>query len=103
MLLLLVLGKLEVLVVLVVLKELVVFVGGIFERVESPNFLAQKKDLKILKTKSKMHLHFRVLHSIIPLVQYIPQFAVWPKLCSTIISVQYIQQCAELPKVCSTS
>ena len=32
MLLLLVLGMLEVLVVLVMLKELVVFVGGIFER-----------------------------------------------------------------------
>ena len=38
MLLLLVLGMLEVLVVLVVLKELVVFVGGIFERVKSQNF-----------------------------------------------------------------
>ena len=35
MLLLLVLGMLEVLVVLVVLEELVVFVGGIFERVKS--------------------------------------------------------------------
>ena len=34
-----VLGMLEVLVVLIVLKELVVFVEGIFERVESPNFL----------------------------------------------------------------
>ena len=64
--------------VLVVLKELVVFVGGIFERVKSPNFFWGKiieskkktfgapKDLKILKTKSKIHLYFRVLHSIIP-------------------------------------
>ena len=34
----LVLGMLELLVVRVVLKELVVFVGGIFERVKSPNF-----------------------------------------------------------------
>ena len=38
MLLLLELGMLEVLVVLVVLEELVVFVGGIFERVESKDF-----------------------------------------------------------------
>ena len=38
MLLLLVMGILEVLVVLVLLKELVVFVRGIFERVKSPNF-----------------------------------------------------------------
>ena len=38
MLLLLVLGMLEVLVVLVVLKELMVFVGDIFEKVKSPNF-----------------------------------------------------------------
>ena len=80
MLLLLVLGMLEVLVVLVVLKELMVFVGGIFERVKSPNFfwgkiieskkkiLGANKNLKILKTKSKIHLGFRVLHSIIPLV-----------------------------------
>ena len=42
MLLLLVLGMQEVLVVLVVLKELVVFVGGIFERVKSPNFYGEK-------------------------------------------------------------
>ena len=42
MLLLLVLGMLEVLVVLVVLKELVVFVGGIFGRVKSPNFFCGK-------------------------------------------------------------
>ena len=42
MLLLLVLGMLEVLVVLVVLEELVVFVGGIFERVKSPNFFFEK-------------------------------------------------------------
>jgi hypothetical protein len=61
-LLLLVLGMLEVLVVLVVLKELMVFVGGIFERVKSPNFFWEnyriqkencwrKKNLKIYKTK----------------------------------------------------
>ena len=79
MLLLLVLGMLEVLVVLVVLKELVVFVSGIFERVKFPNFFwgeiiesikkffGAKKDPKILKTKSKINLCFRVLHSIIPL------------------------------------
>ena len=76
MLLLLVLGMLEV---LVVLKELVVFVRGKFERVISLNFFwgkiieskkkifGAKKNLKILKTKSKIHLYFRVLHSIIPL------------------------------------
>ena len=71
---------LEVVVLLVVLKEVVVFVGGIFERIKSPiffvgkiietnkkNFCA-KKDLKFLKTKSKINLYFRVLHSIIPLV-----------------------------------
>ena len=54
MLLLLVLGMLEV---LAVLKELAVFVGGIFERVKSRNFFWgeiveifwHKKDLKILK------------------------------------------------------
>ena len=79
MLLLLVLGMLEVLVVQVVLKELMVFVGGIFERVKSPNFFGgknieskknifgSKKDLKIPNTKSKIHLYFRVVHSIIPL------------------------------------
>ena len=38
MLLLLVLGMLEVLVVLVVLKELVVFVRGKFERLKFPSF-----------------------------------------------------------------
>ena len=84
MLLLLVLGMLEVLVVLVVLKELVVFVRGKFERVKSPNFFWGKiieskkksfgaqKNKKILKTESKIHLYFRVVHSIIPLV--IPDF-----------------------------
>ena len=53
--------------------------GGIFERVKSPNFFCgkiiesiekifgTKKDLRILKSKSKIHLNFRVLHSIIPL------------------------------------
>ena len=73
------LAMLEVLVMLVVLKELVVFVGGIFERVKSLNFFwgkiiepkkknfGAKKNIKILKTKSKIHLYFRVVHSIIPL------------------------------------
>ena len=64
MLLLLVLGMLEVLVVLVVQKELVVFVGGIFERDKFQNILGgkiieskkkifgAKKDLKILNPKA---------------------------------------------------
>ena len=48
MLLLLMLGMLEVMVVLVVLKELIVFVGGIFERVKSQNsFLG-----KIIESKN---------------------------------------------------
>ena len=76
MLLLLVL---EVLVVLVVLKELVVFVRGKFERVKSLNFFwgkiieskkkifGAKKNQKVLKTKSKIHIYFRVVHGIIPL------------------------------------
>ena len=70
-----VLGMLEV---LVVLKELVVFVGRKFERGKFPNFrekiIESKKNffgwkttLNIHKTKSKIHLDFRVLHSIIPL------------------------------------
>jgi len=41
-LLLLVLGMLEVLLVLVVREDLVVFVGGIFERVKSSNFFRRK-------------------------------------------------------------
>ena len=49
MLLLLVLGVLEVLLLLVVLKELVMFVGGSFERVKSPNFMG-----KILESKKKI-------------------------------------------------
>ena len=81
MLLLLVLGMLEVLVVLVVLKMLVVFVRGKFEMVKSPNFFlgkiiesknkifVTKRNLKILKTKSKIHLYLRVVHSIIPLLR----------------------------------
>ena len=76
----LVLVMLEVLVVLMVLKELVVFVIGKFERVKSPNFFGgeiieskkkifgEKKNLQILKTKSLIHLYFRVVHIIIPLV-----------------------------------
>ena len=58
MLLLLVLGMLEVLVVLVVLKELVVFVRGKFERVKSPNFfwekiIESKKKIFVCQKKSK--------------------------------------------------
>ena len=58
MLLVLVLGMLEVLVVLVVLKELVVFIGGIFERVKSPCFfwgeiIESKKKLLAQKKISK--------------------------------------------------
>ena len=68
MLLLLVLGMLEV---QVVLNELVLFVGAIFEsikptiffgekiyRIQQTNKNWRKKDLKILKTKSKIHLYF---------------------------------------------
>ena len=78
MLLLLVLGMMEVLVVLVVLvllEELVVFVGGIFDKVKSQNvFFFEKiidskiQNLKILKTMSKIYCYFRVLQSIIPLL-----------------------------------
>ena len=50
MILLLVLGMIEVLVVLLVLKELIVFVGGIFERVKSPNFFLGK----IIESKKKI-------------------------------------------------
>ena len=68
-----------VLVVLMVLDDLVVFLGGIFENSISPilknkKFLESKrklfaqKNLKIIKTKSKIHLYFRVVHSSIPLV-----------------------------------
>ena len=57
MLLLLVLGMLEVMVVLVVLKELVVFVRGIFERVKSP----QKNLGKIIKSKKEK---FKSLHEV---------------------------------------
>ena len=49
MLLLLVLGVLEVLLLLVVLKELVMFVGGSFERVKSPNSMG-----KIIESKKKI-------------------------------------------------
>ena len=63
-----------------VLEKLVVFVGGIFERDKSHNLFfekiieskkknfAAKKNLKIHKTKSKIHLDLRVLHRISPLV-----------------------------------
>ena len=50
MLLLLVLGMQEVLVVLVVLKELVVFVRDKFERVKSLNFFFGK----IIESKKKI-------------------------------------------------
>ena len=89
MLLLSVLGMLEVLVVLVVLKELVVFVRGEFETVKSPNFFwgkiikskkkffGAKKSLKFLKTKSKIHLYFGVVHSFIPLsASYLFRFGI---------------------------
>ena len=65
-----------VLVVLVVVEELVVFVGGIFKKVQSQNFsyriqkefFGRKQKSKILKTMSKIHLNLRVLHSLIPLL-----------------------------------
>ena len=78
MLLMLVMRLMLVLVVLMVLEELVVFVGGIFKNnmsqlkknkkfVESKKkIFGAKKNLKILKTKSKIHLYFRVVHSSIP-------------------------------------
>ena len=50
MLLLLVLGMMEVLVMLVVLEDLVVFVGGIFERFKSPNLFLEK----IMESKKKI-------------------------------------------------
>ena len=70
---------LGMLVVLVVLKELVVFVEDVFETVKSQNvfwgkiieykrkFLTHKKILKSLRESQKIHLYFRVLHSVIPL------------------------------------
>ena len=66
---------------LLVLEELVVFVGGMFENVITPTkicekFIESKKEIldtkknqKILKTESKIHLYFRVLHSSIPLAK----------------------------------
>ena len=68
-----------VLVVLMVQEELMVFVGGILENGISKNLFCKKfiesikkifgskKNLKILKTKSKIHLYLRVVHSSIPL------------------------------------
>ena len=79
MLLLLVMGMLVVLVVLMVLEEQVVFLGGVFENIISTNFFCEKFieykkklfdakiNLKILKTKSIIHLYFRVVNSSIPL------------------------------------
>ena len=64
---------------MVVLEELVVFVGGLFDMVKPQNFFLEKtieskkkffsvnKNLKILKMMSKIHLYFRVRHSIVPL------------------------------------
>ena len=75
----LVMRMMVVLVVLMVLEELVVFVGGIskigypqlkkskINRIQKESFW-RKKHLKILKTKSKIHLYFRVVRSSIPLV-----------------------------------
>ena len=61
--------------VLVVLKELVVFVGGIFERVKSPNFFLGKFiESKKKIVSAKIHLYLRVLHSIIPLFTSFPSF-----------------------------
>ena len=74
----LVMRMMVVLVLLMVLEELVVFVGGIFEKSissikKNKKFIESKKkifggekNLKILKTKSKIHLYFRVVHSSIP-------------------------------------
>ena len=68
-----------VLQMLVVLVVLVIFVGRIFERVKTSKLFFEiileskieischKKIQKIPKTKSKIHLDFRVLQSIIPL------------------------------------
>ena len=70
MLFLLVMRMLVVLVVLMVLEELVVFVGGIFENVISPFFFVKQiieSTKKIPKTKYKIYHYFRVLHSSIPL------------------------------------
>ena len=79
MFLLLVMGMLVVLVLLMVLEELAVYVGGIFENIISPNcgceqfieyrkkIFCTNKNLKILKTKSKIHRYFRVIHISIPL------------------------------------
>ena len=52
MLLLLALGMLEVLVVLLVLKERLVFGGGIFGRVKSQNFVWGK----IIESKRKLSM-----------------------------------------------
>ena len=76
MLLLLVLGMLEVLAVLVVLKELVVFVRGEFETVKSPNFfwgenyrIQKEKNYSKNSLRQSQKSTFRVLHSIIPLLK----------------------------------
>ena len=54
MLLLLVMGMLEVLVVLVVLEELVVVVGGIFERVKYKYNKIPKKNWRQNKSKKPL-------------------------------------------------
>ena len=90
MLLLLVMRMVVVLVVLMVLEGLVVFVGVIFENGISKNLFCKKfvesvkkifgakKNLRILKTKSKIHLFFRVVQSSIPLCT---TKILLPKLC----------------------
>ena len=82
MLLLLVLGMMEVLVMLVVLEDLVVFVGGIFERFKSPNlflekiwnpkrkFSAQKQIQKSLKQSKKSTLTLDTFIALFPLGRF---------------------------------
>ena len=94
----------EVLVVLVVLEELVVFEGGIFKRVVSTNFFLKKiieskkkivganKNLKILKIKSKILQYFRVLHSISTLVAN----KIWNQ---TVTKLKKTQHCDKTQKV----
>ena len=96
---------LEMLEVLVVLKELVVFVRGKFETVKSPNFFwgkiieskkkifGAKRNLKILKTKSKIHLYFRVAHSIIPLWSIKMRSSIWFGSASVDMGAAYVNNC----------
>ena len=57
----LVMRMMVVLVVLMVLEELVVLVGGTFKNSISP----------IKKKKSKINIYFRVVHSSIPLFDFV--------------------------------